>query len=205
MELMEAIIKRRSVRKFKDKELPEGIIQEMLNAARLSPSGGNGQEWVFGIITDKIQKEKLAEAAGNQIWIKDASVIIAGCSKINWDIAKQPEDDFGKTVNYLRFGKDFIEYLCKYPDRKACMTLFENATPLIPMEHMFLTAVSHGLSACFIGYLDINKANEILNLPNDITCLFLLPVGYPDELPEEIERKSIEDISFKNIWNKHEQ
>jgi len=202
MDLKEAIIRRRSVRKFKVKEIPENIIQEMLNAARLSPSGGNGQNWVFGIIKDEKQKEKLAEAAGKQTWIKDAPVIIAGCSKIDWDIAKQPEDDFGKIVNYSRFGKDFINYLCKYPDRNACMTLFENPSPLIPMEHMFLTAVSHGLSACFIGYLDVAKANEILELPNDITCLFLLPIGYPDETPKEKELKSIEEISFHNKWRK---
>ena len=201
MELIEAMEKRRSTRKFKDKKIPEKIILDMLNAARLSPSGGNGQGWIFGVISDELQKEKLAEAAGNQTWIKDASVIIAGCSKIDWDIAKQPEDDFGKIVNYLRFGKDFIYYLCKYPDRKACMTLFQNPTPLIPMEHMFLTAISHGLSACFIGFLDVKKANEILRLPDDITCLFLLPVGYPDEIPKEKTTKSIEEISFRNVWN----
>jgi nitroreductase len=202
MDLKEAILKRRSIRKFKNKEIPENIILEMLNAARLSPTGGNVQNWIFGIITDKIQKEKLAEAAGNQTWIKDAPVIIAGCSYVDWDIARQPEDDFGKIVNYLRFGKEFIKYLCKYPDRKACMTLFENATPLIPLEHMFLTAVSHGLGACFIGYLDVKKSNEILRLPNDITCLFLLPIGYPDEEPMEKDIKSIEELSCINIWNK---
>ena len=200
MELREIINNRRSVRKFKDKAIPESIIMEMLNAARLAPSGGNGQNWIFGIITDKTQKEKLAEAAGNQIWLKDAPVIITGCSKIDWDIAEQPEDDFGKIVNYLRFGKDFIDYLCKFPDRKACMTLFENSTPLIPMEHMFLTAVSYGLSACFIGFLDLKMANEILKLPENITCLFLLPVGYPDEIPEDKKTKSIEEISFNNFW-----
>lgn len=200
MDLIEAITKRRSVRKFKDKAIPANIIQEMLNSARLSPSGGNGQNWIFGVITDKAQKEKLAEAAGKQTWIKDAPVVIAGCSKLDWDIAKQPEDDFGKIVNYLRFGKEFIDYLCKFPDRKACMTLFENASPLVPMEHMFLTAVSHSLSACFIGFLDVKKANEILNLPDNITCLFLLPVGYTDEIPENKETKSVEEISFYNIW-----
>jgi nitroreductase len=200
MELIESIKKRRSVRKFKNKAIPENIILEMLNSARLSPSGGNGQNWIFGVIIDKTQKEKLAEAAGKQTWIKDAPVVIAGCSKLDWDIAKQPEDDFGKIVNYLRFGKEFIDYLCKFPDRRACMTLFENASPLVPMEHMFLTAVSHGLSACFIGFLDVKKTNKILNLPDNITCLFLLPVGYADEIPENKETKSIEEISFYNTW-----
>jgi len=200
MELSDVIKKRRSVRKFKATKIPESIINEMLYSASLSPSGGNSQNWIFGVITDDTQKEKLAETAGQQTWIKDAPVIIAGCSKVDWDIALLPEDNFGKIVNYTRFGKEFIDYLCMFPDRKACMTLFENANPLIPMEHIFLTAVSHGLSACFVGFLDIAKANEVLGLPDDTTCLFLLPIGYPDEEPKEKELKTIESICFRNKW-----
>ena len=201
MDLKEAISKRRSIRKFLDKSISENIIMEILDAARLSPHEGNNQDWIFGIITDRSQKEKLAEAAGDQTWIKDAPVIIAGCSKVDWDIKEQSKDDFIKTVNYLRFGKEFIDYLYRFPDRKVCMTLFQNTTPLIPMEHMFLTAVSHGLGACFIGFLDINKTNEILNLPNNIACLFLLPIGYPNETPKEKEIKSIKEICFSDKWD----
>ena len=68
-----------------------------------------------------------------------------------------------------------------YPDRKACNKLFNNSNPLIPAEHIYLTAVSYGLSACFVGYLDVEKVSEILGLPEHISCLFLLPVGYADE------------------------
>ncbi len=84
------------------------------------------------------------------------------------------------------------------------MTLFDNATPLIPAEHIFLIAVSHGLSACFIGYLDVKKATEILGLPKNLPCLFLLPVGYADEIPGPKTLKSISDISFYDRWeHKH--
>ncbi len=78
--------------------------------------------------------------------------------------------------------------------------LLADAVPLIPAEHIFLTAVSHGLSACFIGWLDVQKASRILNLPEDIRCLYLLPVGYPAERPKEKEMKRIEEISFTNKY-----
>ena len=153
MEVFEAIKKRRSVRKYKDLPISDDIINEMLESARLSPSGGNAQGYVFGVIKNPIIKLKLAEAAGNQMWIAAAPIVFACCADVSWDIAEQPEDDFGLSVNMLRFGEELIEYMRKYPDRKACMTLFANATPLIPAEHIFLTAVSHGLHACFIGYI----------------------------------------------------
>ncbi|MCL2323120.1 MAG: nitroreductase family protein [Oscillospiraceae bacterium] len=200
MTIFEAIKVRRSVRKFKDSPIPDDIINEMLEAARLSPSGGNAQGYVFGVIRDRELKLQLAKAAGNQIWIATAPVVFACCADISWDIADSSEDDFGLIVNNLRFGKDFINYLNGYPNRKECMTLFANATPLIPAEHIFLTAVLHGLSACFIGYLDVKKASEILNLPEQLSCLFLLPVGYADEIPGEKNLKSIDEISFYDKW-----
>jgi len=202
MELFDSIKTRRSARSFKDTPIPDSIINEMLEGVRLAPSPGNSQGYYFGVIKDKEIKEKLSKAAGGQMWIATAPVVFACCADISWDIAAQPDDDFGLIVNKLRFGKDFVKYLCEYPDRKTCMTLLENATPLIPSEHIFLTATSHGLSACFIGYLDIVKANMILNLPQNLTCLFLMPVGYADELPREKYIKSVNEIAFYDQWNK---
>jgi nitroreductase len=200
MEVSDAIRARRSVRKFKDTPIPDAIIDEMLEAARRSPSGGNAQGYLFGVIRDRELKTQLAEAAGNQMWIAGAPVVFACCADISWDIADEPEDDFGLVVNKLRFGVDFINFMKGYPNREECMTLFDNATPLIPGEHIFLTAVSHGLSACFIGYLDVKKATEILNLPKHLPCLFLLPVGYADEIPGPKSLKSISEISFYDRW-----
>ena len=200
MTVFEAIKTRRSVRRYKDTPIHDDIIHEMLEAARFAPSPGNSQDSVFGVIRDSTLKTQLAEAAGNQIWIATAPIVFACCGDISWDIAEQPEDDFGLIVNYLRFGTDFINNMKKYPDRRAFMKLHNNGAPIIAMEHIILTAVSRGLSACPIGYLDIDKASEILNLPKHLACLFLLPVGYADEEPKGKELKSISDISFYDKW-----
>lgn len=202
MKVFEAIKTRRSVRQFKDTTIHDEIIHEMLEAARLAPSPGNSQGYVFGVIRDSVLKSQLAKAAGNQMWIATAPVVFACCGDISWDISDQSENDFGLIVNYLRFGKDFINYMKECPDRKACMKLFNNSAPAIPMEHIFLTAVSYGLSACFVGYLDVEKASELLSLPKNLACLFLLPVGYADEKPGEKNLKSISDISFYDRWDR---
>jgi len=200
MELIDAIRKRVSVRSFIDGPISAAVITEMLDAARLAPTGGNSQTHVIGVVTDKELKTKLAEAAGGQMWIASAPVVFALCADISWDIKDQMEDDFGVIVNHLRFGKEFIGFMNSYPDRKSVNKLFANGGPCVPGEHMFLVATSHGLSACFIGYLDTEKANEILGLPKHISCLFLLPVGYSAEQVEPKAKKSIDEISFVNTW-----
>jgi len=196
MTVIEAIKTRRSVRKFKDTPISDNIVNEMLEAARLAPSPGNSQGYVFGVVRDNDIKAKLAQAAGGQTWIATAPVVFACCADFSWDVADQPPDDFGLQVNILRFGEDFINFMKTCPNSRARMKLFNNGVPAIPAEHIFLTAVSHGLSACFVGHLDVDKASEILKLPKHLACLFLLPVGYADEMPIDKTLKSIEDISF---------
>jgi nitroreductase len=202
LELESAILTRRSARKFKSEPVPEEIIEEMLRMAQAAPSGGNGQSHVFGVIRDAQTKEALAEAAGGQMWIAGAPLVVACCSRLETELDSDPEDDFTSIVNRLRWGADFWEYLLRYKDRRAVSTLLANASPLIPAEHMFLTAVSHGLSACFIGWLDVARASAILGLPDDIRCLFLLPVGYPAEEPKPIGRKGIDEIAFWDAYGK---
>ncbi|MBN2238576.1 MAG: nitroreductase family protein [Dehalococcoidales bacterium] len=200
MDFMETVRKRRSVRKFKDRPVPDDVIDDILESARLAPSGGNGQGWLFGVITDKAEIRQLAKVAGNQEWIADAPLVIALCAEVSFNLQELPEDDFTLEVNRERFTPEFIDYLREYPDQRPVARLFMNPAPMIPGEHMFLTAVHHGLGACWVGYLDTQKASEILGLPDDYTCFFLMPVGYPDEAPEDIYRKSTGEISFRNRY-----
>lgn len=200
MDFMEVIRQRRSIRSFKTDPIPDSVISNIIEAGRLSPSPGNGQNWYFGVVTDKSQREKLAHAAGEQMWILSAPCIITICTKIDWNISTLPEDDFGLEVNKVRFSPDFIKYLQNYSNQKVVSTLFFNGASAIPGEQMFLAATYHGLGACWVGFLDIEKVNRILGLPDDIICLNLIPIGYPNEKPLEIERKDAKEIVFYDKW-----
>lgn len=200
MDFMEVIRNRRSSRTFKKTPIPDRIIEEILEAGRLAPSGGNGQNHYFGVIKDEKIKAELAKAAGNQMWITTAPVVIALCTSIEEDIAKVAEDDFGLEVNKSRFGVELISYLNEYPNRRTISKFWENANPLIPGEHIFLAAVNNGLRACWIGYLDTDRASRILNLPNHISCMYLMPIGYAAAEPDEIDRKELEEIVFYEKW-----
>ncbi|MCL2464561.1 MAG: nitroreductase family protein [Micrococcales bacterium] len=200
MELIEAIRSRVSVRDFADREIPDEVIVEMLDAARLAPSGNNRQDWAFGVVKDAELRAQLAHAAGDQMWIASAPVVIALCADISRDIRPANDPTMGSSL--ARFGRQLLDCLNDCPDRKAVNKLFANATPLVPGEHMFLVAVSHGLSGCFVGHLDTQRAGEILRLPEHLACLYLLPVGYPADAAHMSPRakKSIDEVSFVNTW-----
>ncbi len=74
LDVMEIIKKRRSIRKYKQESIPNGIINQVLEAARLAPSGSNRQPWHFIVVKDLETKKKL----GLHPWAAEAPVIIVG-------------------------------------------------------------------------------------------------------------------------------
>jgi nitroreductase len=200
MDVRDAVAKRRSIRGFIDKPVPEEAVAAMLEAARLSPSGGNGQRWAFGAVTDKEQIERLAHAAGNQMWIATAPLVFALCGRLGEALADLPEDDYSLEVNRDRFGADFVAHLRAFPGQRQVSMLLSNATPLIPGEHMALVATAYGLDSCWIGHLNVREASAILGLPDDLACLFLLPVGYAAQAPRPLSRKPLAEVAFGDRW-----
>lgn len=78
MEVMDAIIERRSVRAYEDKPVPDDILMKILEAGRIAPSASNYQPWHFIIVKDHATRKGLSKGryAG---FLKDTPVVIVGC------------------------------------------------------------------------------------------------------------------------------
>ena len=76
-EAIEVIKKRRSVRKFERKTIPEEIIKDILDCARLAPTAINIQPWLFGAVTDPNLKREIANMTDHGKFIEDCAVCFA--------------------------------------------------------------------------------------------------------------------------------
>jgi len=79
MDVFDAINRRSSVRSYKATDVEEDKLKKTLEAARLSPSANNRQEWKFIVVRNKETKKKLARAAFGQSFIGEAPVVIVAC------------------------------------------------------------------------------------------------------------------------------
>lgn len=201
MDVLAAIRARRSVRRFQPKPVPDEVLADVLDAGRLAPTSGNGQNFWFGVVRDEATKQALANAAGDQQWITTAPVVIAYCARLGTDLATLGEEHPARVVNKARFGADLVSYLNAYPDRRPMRVFWENGTPLLPGSQIFLAAIGAGLGACWIGHLDTREASRILGLPDDMVCLFLMPIGYPDEEPGPRQTRPLEACVFYDRWD----
>ena len=81
MDVCDAIATRKSVRAYLDKPIEEEKLNAVLEAARLAPSASNRQEWRFVIVREKEARNQVAMAAGQQMFIAQAPVIIVACAE----------------------------------------------------------------------------------------------------------------------------
>jgi nitroreductase len=77
VEFQDVLSKRQSVRDFDDRAVPDDKLKIVLEAARISQSGGNRQQWKFIVVKDPEKRRLLMEAANGQVHIGAAPVIIA--------------------------------------------------------------------------------------------------------------------------------
>ena len=77
MELKDAIRKKSSIREYENKPVSENKLLNVLEAARLAPSGANRQYWKFVVVQDPQRRQELAKASGGQNHVAQAPVVIA--------------------------------------------------------------------------------------------------------------------------------
>ncbi|MEM5831798.1 MAG: nitroreductase family protein [Candidatus Aenigmatarchaeota archaeon] len=175
MNVFEAIEKRKSVRKYRNIDVDLNKIITILEYSILAPCAGNVQEWRFIVVNDKKIKEELAEASYNQDFIAEAPYVIVICAD-----EKEIYNAYGKR------GKERYMYMdCSFA-----------------AANIILSAVSLGLDTCIVGAFEDEKVSKILNLPENIKPIFIVPIGYAAEDPTRPLRKPISSIIFYNTYGK---
>lgn len=79
MEFIDVIRSRKSVRSYKNEDVEEEKLKQILEAARLAPSWANKQCWRYIIVNDKEKIQKLASGIINS-WMKSAKIVVVACA-----------------------------------------------------------------------------------------------------------------------------
>ena len=76
MDVEEAIRTRRSIRKWQDRPLERATLEELLEAARLSPVSRNVQQWRIVAVTDRERLQRLVPICNNQRHVGEAGAFL---------------------------------------------------------------------------------------------------------------------------------
>ena len=156
MDAMEAIISRRSIRRYTGQTIPDEMIEQLLQAAMSAPSAGNMQPWQFVIIDDREILDKIPKVHPYADMVREAPLAILVCGDLQRD----------------GFGGYWVQ---------DCSAATENL--LIAAHAHSLGAVWLGV---YPRDERVKALRDLLSIPEDITPFAVIALGYPaEELSKE--------------------
>ncbi len=175
MDFHELVRKRRMVRNFDDRPVPREVIERILDASRHGPSAGFTQGQSFVVVTNPETKAAIAALCGEQGYvaggydpfISQAPVLLIPCTSEAEYHRRYQEPD-----KVRRDGTE-IEWPVPY--------WFMDIGCAVMLA--LLAVVDEGLAAGFAGPHDLDALRHLLGMPDEVTPVGVIPVGYP--LPDK--------------------
>lgn len=176
---------RRTIRKYAEQDIPEQLLNELLEVAARASNTGNMQLYSVVVTRDQANKEKMAPAHFNQPMVTQASVVLTFCADANrfvkWAEQRNAEAGFDNLQTFIAATIDamlFAQTFCNAAEEK-------------------------GLGICYLGTTAYNadKIIEALSLPRLVIPLVTVTVGYPAQpLPEQVERLPLAAVVHKEAY-----
>lgn len=167
-DMMGIIRERRSIRRFQEKDIPEEVLTNVLEAARWAPSWANTQPWEIVVVKDQSIKEHIQETVSprnpSSLAIINAPVLLVICGRL-------------KKSGY---------YKDSYPTKFGDWFMYDLG---LATQNLCLAAHNSGLGSVIVGLFDHDKVGEIIKLPQEHEVVVLVPLGYPDQNPSPPKRR----------------
>lgn len=188
---------RRSVRRFKSDRVPDSVIQTILTTATFAPSAHNRQPWRFVVLKNPDTRKNLAEAMAVDFQ-RDLESDNVPPEKIQAQVTRSKERITSAPVAIL-LCLDMSE-MDSYPDKRRTKAEFRMTVQSVAAAGMQLLLAAHaeGLGsvwACWPLFAQ-ETIQKTLSLPESWEPQGMVFLGFPMNVPEARERKSLQDIAI---------
>ncbi len=170
MEFRQVIAERYSVRNYRRMDVPDDVLNDVLQAFVLAPTAANRQALGLVVIRTKGRENELRRVYAAD-WFVAAPIVVAVCAIIEscWV-------------------------------RRSDSKCYADVDAAIAMDHLILAATDKGLGTCWIAAFDPQAAREVLGLPVGVEPIAFTPIGYPaDHMPPK-RRKPLEQLVHYDWW-----
>ncbi len=188
------LARRRTVRQFSDRPLPDGVLEDCLRAAASAPSGAHLQPWHFVVVRDAALKHRIREAAEREErefyatapaeWLEALAPLGTDQVKAYLDVAPALIAVFAERYGVRADGSRATHYYVQESVGIAMGML------IAALHHAGLVTLTHTPSP--MGFL-----NELLERPAREKAMLLLVVGFPaaDAKVPDIARKPLDQVT----------
>lgn len=181
---MDSMKNRRSIRKYKKRDIPSGLLDALLEESFRASTMGNMQLYSVVVTRDEKMKEKLAPAHFNQPMVTSAPVVLTFCADFNrfslWCRQRKADPGYNNFISFLNAASD----------------------ALLVTQNFCTLAEEAGLGICYLGTTIYDPENIIrtLKLPELVMPVATITVGYPDECPSQPDRLPLRGIVHEETY-----
>lgn len=182
---METVKNRRSIRKYAGKPVDEELLRRLLEVSERTQTMGNMQLYSVVVTRSEEMKKRLAPAHFNQPMVQTAPVVLTFC------------------IDLRRFSK-----WCELRKAEPGYNNFEwfvtgSVDALLAAQTFCVAAEEKGLGICYLGTTTYNPQMiiEALELPELVFPITTVTVGWPAEMPEQVDRLPLEAIVHEETYH----
>ena len=181
---MISLNKRRTIRKYADKDVSNELLMRLLSEAERTQTMGNLQLYSVVVTRSEEKKRQLAPAHFNQPMVTEAPVVLTFCA------------DFRRTSRWAEERK-------AVPGYENFLSFINASTDALLYTQTFCNlADEEGLGYCYLGttvYMPM-QIIEVLQLPRLVMPIATITLGWPDENPSLSDRLPIESIVHEETY-----
>ncbi len=207
------ILERRSVRKYKDKQVPEKLVRRVLEAGRFAPSAGNSQPWRFVVIRDREMIEEMEKYV--RLRCRVLKFLLnwqtSPLGRLAWLNTQITARVLPNLMHPIPFGA-----ITLIADGK--LKLFHGAPTVILIlmdkrgaakpevdvgicgQNMVLAAHSLGLGTCWVGFVEVfkfgTKWKKKLGIEWPYRLVEGIALGYPVGKPDGMIERELQEIDW---------
>jgi len=184
MDVIEAIHRHRSIRKYKPDPVPENILSEILAAGIRASSSGNMQVFSIIVTRDRATREQLYAPHMKQHMVLEAPILMTFCADFNrmrkWLKLNNAPDNFDNFMSFMIAAID--------------------AT--LVSQNVALAAEAKGLGICYLGstLANCDRIGKILALPHGVIPVVGYSLGYPAEDPAIRDRLPLDGLVHNEVY-----
>ncbi|MGC8119897.1 oxygen-insensitive NADPH nitroreductase [Marinobacter sp. VGCF2001] len=182
---IELLKSHRSIRKFKDQEIPRELFEELIRAGQCAATSNHVQAYTIIHVVNPESRQSIAELAGGQPYVADAPDFLVFCADMK-----------RATEAAERAGADATRGMTE-------QLLVATIDTALMAQNVAIAAESEGLGLCYIGGIRNNpqEVSDILELPDNVYPVFGMCLGYPDQAPEVKPRLPLASILKENVYS----
>lgn len=210
MDAFEVMRSQRSVKRFLPDPVDRADIETILTAATWAPNGSNRQAWEFIVVDDPDIKAALAdvyrdswnflyEQRSTRRSFHDSRTAPAKMIRDSQHLKEHLEDAPVLILVCMDTAKNLVS-------ADGVMRMYReegNYTSTLPaVQNLMIAARALGLGTCLTTALNVlaEKAKDILDLPDEMRTIALIPLGYPEEPFRPLNRIPAEESTHWNRW-----